>query len=202
MDSIGNHQSSIINPIIYPVILAVPENDRQMSAREKVGNLSLHARRALEISAQKNGIVLTDLKKDKNGAPLPFNGNYWSLTHKARYVGAVIARVRIGIDLEEIRPCSEALFNKTADHREWDLAGTNSSLIFFRYWTSKECVLKAAGAGIRDLKKCRIVQLVDDHNLVIDYQDRKWQIEHLFFGSHIASVVKDDSDIQWTIINV
>ena len=191
----------IQNRTLYPVILAVPENDRQMSAREKVGNLSLHARRALEISAQKNGISLTDLKKDKNGAPLPFHGNYWSLTHKSRYVGAVVARVRIGIDLEEIRPCSEALFKKTADRREWDLAGTNSSMIFFRYWTSKECVLKAAGAGIRDLKKCRIVQLVDDRNLVIDYQDSKWHIEHLFFGSHIASVVKNDFDIQWTIIN-
>lgn len=190
----------IQNRTIHPVILAVPENDRQLSGREKVDNLSRHARRALEISAQKSGISLTELKKDENGAPLPFHGNYWSLTHKPRYVGAVVAKVRIGIDIEKIRPCSEALFKKTADRREWDLADASSSMIFFRYWTSKECVLKAAGTGMRDLKKCRIVQLSDDRHLVIDYQDTKWHIEHLFFDGHIASVVKNDFDIQWTII--
>jgi 4'-phosphopantetheinyl transferase len=199
MDVIVNRQSSIANPILYPVILAVPEKDRPLSGREMVGNLSRQARRALEISAQKNGIELTDLQKDENGAPLPFDGNYWSLTHKARYVGAVVARVRVGIDIEKIRPCSEGLFKKTAGSREWNLADTNSPVVFFRYWTSKESVLKAVGTGIKDLKKCRIARIIDDDNLVVQYQNKDWRIEHFFFDDHIASVVKNRCVVQWTI---
>ena len=200
MHSINNQQSTINNRIVYPVILAVPEQDRQLTGREKVAGLSRHARRALEISAQKSGIALNDLQKDEKGAPLPVNGNYWSLTHKLQFVGGVVAAGRIGIDIEEIRSCSEALFKKTADDSEWSLADTDRFILFFRYWTSKECVLKAAGIGIRDLSKCRIVQVVDDDNLVVNYDGKLWHVEHTFFDGHIASIVKNGCDIHWTIL--
>lgn len=184
---------------IYPVILSVPEKDRQLSGREKVASLSRQARQALEISARKSGIVLPKLLKDEKGAPLPFNGTYWSLTHKTQYVGAVVAFDVTGIDIEQIRPCSKALFKKTADNTEWGLADNHSFTLFFRYWTSKECVLKAAATGIKDLSKCRITAIIDDHNLIIDYQDKQWRIEHSFFDGHIASVVKNEFDVHWTI---
>ena len=190
---------TIRNPILYPVILAVPDKEQKLTGREKVANLSNHARRALEISAQKSCIELGDLTKNENGAPLPFDGNYWSLTHKPIYVGGVIAPTQIGIDIEKIRPCSKALFRKTANESEWGLSDADSFKFFFRYWTSKESVLKASGTGIRDLSKCRIVQIIDHNHLVINYEDRKWHIEHFYFDGHIASVVKNDFDVEWTI---
>jgi len=190
---------TIRNPILYPVILAVPDKEQKLTGREKVANLSNHARRALEISAQKSCIELGDLTKSENGAPLPFGGNYWSLTHKPRYVGGVIAPTQIGIDIEKIRPCSEALFRKTANESEWGLSDADSFKLFFRYWTSKESVLKASGTGIRDLSKCRIAQIIDHNHLVINYEDRKWLIEHFYFDGHIASVVKNDFDVEWTM---
>jgi len=190
---------TIRNPILYPVILAVPDKEQKLTGREKVANLSNHARRALEISAQKSCIELGDLTKSENGAPLPFGGNYWSLTHKPRYVGGVIAPTQIGIDIEKIRPCSKALFRKTANESEWGLSDADSFKLFFRYWTSKESVLKASGTGIRDLSKCRIAQIIDHNHLVINYEDRKWLIEHFYFDGHIASVVKNDFDVEWTI---
>jgi 4'-phosphopantetheinyl transferase len=186
--------------VIYPVILAVPEKDRQLTGREKVAGLSRHARRALEISAQKSGIALVDLQKDEKGAPLPFNGNYWSVTHKLQYVGGVVAAGRIGIDIEKIRPCSEALLKKTVDDSEWSLADADRIPLFFRYWTSKECVLKAVGIGIRDLSKCRIVQVVDDDNLVVNYDGKLWHVEHTFFDGHIASIIKNGWNIHWTSV--
>ena len=190
---------TIRNPILYPVILAVPDKEQKLTGREKVANLSNHARRALEISAQKSCIELGDLTKSENGAPLPFGGNYWSLTHKPRYVGGVIAPTQIGIDIEKIRPCSKALFRKTANESEWGLSDADSFKLFFRYWTSKESVLKASGTGIRDLSKCRIAQIIDHNHLVINYEDRKWLIEHFYFDGHIASVVKNDFDVEWTM---
>jgi 4'-phosphopantetheinyl transferase len=200
METIQQPATSNQHRVIYPVILSVPEKDRQLSGREKVARLSRHARQALEISARKIGVVLPELLKDENGAPLPFKGTHWSLTHKIQYVGAVVASARIGIDIEQIRPCSKALFKKTANQTEWSLADNHSSTLFFRFWTSKECVLKAVGTGIKDLSKCRVVEIINDDNLLIDYQDKQWHIEHSFFDGHIVSVVKNEFEIQWTII--
>jgi 4'-phosphopantetheinyl transferase len=188
--------------IIYPVILPVPGEIRDLKPKPRVTFLSSHARRALEISAAKSGIPLGVLKKNENGAPLPFDGTFWSVTHKTGYVGGVVARVPIGIDIEEIKSCPKSLFQKTAGKQEWSLTETNrpGSTIFFRYWTSKEAVLKACGTGIKDLLRCRIHRIIDDHHLEIRYQDRIWRVEHFFFSAHIASIVQFDSPIAWTFV--
>lgn len=199
MSNIEPRKSNIQRQMIHPVILVVPDKKRQLTGREKVSFLSRHARRALEISAQKNRIQLGDLKKDENGVPLPFNGNYWSVTHKTGYVAGVIARERIGIDLEKIRPVNEALFRKTAHDNEWAVSDTDKTVLFFRYWTSKESVLKASGTGIRDLLQCRIERIIDDNVLVINYKEQHWYIEHFYFNGHIASVVKNNVDVEWTV---
>ena len=193
-----NHKPRTL--IICPVILAVPDNMQQLSGREKVSFLSKHARRALGISATKSRIQLGDLNKNKNGVPLPFDGNYWSVTHKTGYVGGVVAPERIGIDLEKIRPIKASVYGKTADNSEWALSNIKSTPFFFRYWTSKESVLKAAGSGIRDLLKCRIKQIIDDEHLIVDYEEKDWLIEHFYFNGHIASVVKNDADTDWTLV--
>jgi 4'-phosphopantetheinyl transferase len=202
MKTIQNPKSKIQNPTIYPVILAVSEKGMHLTGRERVAYLSRHARYALEISAQKSNIPLGDLAKGENGVPLPFNGTYWSLTHKPNYVGAVTAPSRIGIDIEEIRPCPAGLFKKTAGEAEWRLSDMDRDILFFRYWTSKEAVLKASGIGIRDLSKSRVVEILDDKNLIVDYKEKKWRIEHFFFNGHIASVVKSNFEIEWTMIHL
>jgi 4'-phosphopantetheinyl transferase len=189
------------NGLIYPVILAVPDNLQQLTGREKVSFLSRHARKALGISALKSRIRLGDLNKNQNGVPLPFDGTYWSVTHKTGYVGGVVAPERIGIDLENIRPIKASVYGKTADRSEWALSNIKSLPFFFRYWTSKESVLKAAGSGIRDLLKCRIKQIIDDEHLIVDYEEKDWLIEHFYFNGHIASVVKNEADIHWTLVN-
>ncbi|MEJ2655841.1 MAG: 16S rRNA (cytidine(1402)-2'-O)-methyltransferase [Desulfobacterales bacterium] len=126
MNIIRNPKPETRNLIIYPVILAVPDEKQLLTGREKVSFLSTHARRALEISAQKSRIQLGVLNKNKNGVPLPFNGNYWSVTHKTGYVGGVVAPTRIGIDLEKMRPIKSPLYGKTARNSEWALSDTDS----------------------------------------------------------------------------
>lgn len=198
METIPTPNPNTRQPIIYPVILAVPDKEQQLKGREKVSFLSKHARKALEISAQKSRIQLTDLKKNKKGVPLPFNGHYWSLTHKSEYVAAVIASTPIGIDIEKIRSCSKALFRKTACDSEWNLSDTDPFILFYRYWTSKESVLKASGTGIRELSRCRIISIIDNNHLVIDYRNQEWLLEHFYFDRHVASIVKNDFHVEWT----
>lgn len=193
---------SIRPKTIHAVILAVPQRVRDFKPRQRVIFLSDHARRALALSAAKSRIRLGRLAKDTNGVPVPFDGISWSLTHKSGYVGAVVAPGAMGIDIEKIRPCARGLFEKCADKGEWALAGEEkkSFKTFFRYWTAKESVLKAAGTGLKDLARCRVIRIIDADHLQIAYGRRDWLIEHRFFDGHIASIVKDDFQIQWTVI--
>ncbi len=195
---IQNSKSKIRNNTIYPVILAVPDAMKALTPKERVKFLSRHARRALEMSAEKSGIRLDALAQDERNAPLPSNGTHWSITHKNEYVGGVVCPLPTGIDIEKICSRSESLFRKTADAAEWALADKTFTT-FFRYWTAKEAVLKAAGIGLKDLSKCRIDRVLDAHHLHLAYDGNIWRIEHYFFNSHIASIVKNDFLIEWTI---
>ena len=101
----------------------------------------------------------------------------------------------LGIGKEETTQTIDA---QTARDMEWKLSVTDPFILFYRYWTSKESVLKASGTGIRDLLKCRIIRIIDDNHLVVDYRDQEWLIEHYYFDEHIASVVKNNFHVQWT----
>ena len=187
---------------LNPVILSVPEKKRHLAVRDRAKYLSRHAREALKLSAKKSCIDLGLLAKDENGAPRPFSGNYWSLTHKIEYVGGVVAPEKIGIDLEKIKSCSRAIFNKIADERERDLIHPlpyDREKLFFRYWTSKEAVLKAVGTGLKGLSRCRIKRVLSDNHLIVNYLDQEWIIEHIYFDGHITSVVKNRFNIKWIL---
>jgi 4'-phosphopantetheinyl transferase len=191
--------SSIFENQIHPVILPVPWKDRGLKGRERVKNLSCLARRALDVCAAKGGLRLGDLEKDADGVPLPFNGYHWSLTHKPKYVGAVISLQKTGIDIEEIRAISTPMFKRVANDAEWRLGGERSEMLFFRFWTAKEAVLKAEGVGMAGLSNCVVTRLWDRRHLEIVCRGKTYLIEQVFFSGHIAAVVRNKLDIQWTI---
>ena len=187
--------------VIYPVILAVPSSASGLERRKKVRYLSTYARRALKISAEKSGVVFSEPEKDEDGVPLPFNGHYWSLSHKSEFVGGVIAPEKTGIDIEKIRSVSNGLYKKIASDDEWSLKAADRQTLFFRYWTSKEAVVKAAGTGFKDIGKCEVVRLPDDNSLVIAYKNAEWLLEHFLFNGHLASVVKNAFEVKWTLVD-
>jgi len=193
-------KQTLKNKVVFPVILPVPEREKNLKGRKKVEALSALARFALEISSRKSGVNLGCLTKNEDGAPVPFDGNFWSVTHKTEYVGGVIAQTETGIDIEKIKSCSMALCNKIAGPREWALSDSDREMLFFRFWTSKEAVLKAAGTGISGLSGCRIERILSDNSLIVNYNGKIWEIRHCFFGSHIASVVTNGFDIEWTVL--
>ncbi len=186
---------------LYPVILSVPQTNRHLTGREKVIFLSRHARAALNLSANYSQAVLDDLVKDNNGVPLPSGGYFWSLTHKPFYVGGVVSPNRIGLDIEQIKPCSQGLFKKVAVDEEWALEDTDPYTLFFRFWTSKEAVIKSEGTGIKDLLRCHVVEISDENNLFIRFQGKIRHIEHCYFNDHMASIVKDNYKIEWRVLS-
>jgi 4'-phosphopantetheinyl transferase len=151
---------------LYPVVQPVLKASHDLPGEERVSRLSGLAREALQLSAGKSGIALGELLKDEDDVPIPFDGNYWSVSHKPRCVAAVVGKGKVGIDVEEIRPRTEDIFRLVASDGEWDLGGDRSWDTFFRIWTAKEAVLKAAGIGIGGLKKCRVVSLPDGPSMM------------------------------------
>ena len=185
--------------ILFPVILPVGEEVERLSGEEKVALLSRVSRRALALSAEKTGVVLGEVRKDENDVPLPVGDYYWSISHKPKYVAAVVGDYRIGIDIEEIRPRPDSIFHYVAGDEEWELGGGRSLDNFFRFWTAKEAVVKALGIGLRGLRKCRVMEITDSLHITLEYQNRLWHVEQLSYDNHIAAVLKEDNEVEWIV---
>jgi 4'-phosphopantetheinyl transferase len=187
---------------IFPFILAVPEGDQALQGRDKVRALSRLARLALTRSCAQSGLDLGSLPKDEKGAPLPVGGVHWSVTHKSAVVGGVAAPLPVGMDLETIRPVSDALLAKVADDEEWALCRGDRQKQFFRLWTAKEAVLKAVGEGIAALSRCRVAGIADDTRMTLVYDGQRWPVAHVWFGSHVAALTAQHFEVAWTIPTV
>jgi 4'-phosphopantetheinyl transferase len=185
---------------LFPVVMPVIEVEHKPSGQEKVDHLSRIAREALKLSAEKSGVRLGELLKDENGVPCPVLGNYWSLSHKPKYVAAVVSKDKVGIDIEEMKPRTESLFAYVASDKEWELK-EKSWDTFFRYWTAKEAALKVIGIGISGLKTCRIISVPDENHIVLDYKGQVFLVEQLRYQNHIVSVLKNNNQIEWVVLD-
>ena len=185
--------------LLFPVVLQISKVRNKLQGTEEVALQRFAAREALRLSAERSRLILGELKKSRGGIPRPVAGNYWSISHKPQCVAAVISRERIGIDVEEIKPRPESLFDYIAGKEEWKLSKEKSLYTFFCYWTAKEAALKSMGSGIGNLKKCRVVSIPDKDHLYLEYQDNLFYVEHFCHQNHIISVVKDNNSIKWIL---
>jgi 4'-phosphopantetheinyl transferase len=186
--------------VLHPVILPVTAANRGLKGPEKVRHLSARARQALALSAARSGVALPRLPKDARGAPLPVNGVYWSISHKSDYVAGVVGPDPVGIDLEKIRTFSEGVRRKIADEAEWALSGEVPERRFFRFWTAKEAVLKAAGTGLSELSRCRVQSVPDGRRVMLSFRGVPVAVAHFFFDHHVAAVVQNAHRVAWALL--
>jgi 4'-phosphopantetheinyl transferase len=186
--------------VLYPVILPVTAANRGLKGPAKVRHLSARARQALMASAARSGVALPHLPKDGRGAPLPVNGVYWSISHKPDYVAGVVSPDPVGIDLEEIRAFSEGVRRKIADEAEWALSSEVPERRFFRFWTAKEAVLKAAGTGLSELSRCRVQSVPDGRQVMLSFRGAPVAVAHFFFDHHVAAVVQNAHRVEWALL--
>jgi 4'-phosphopantetheinyl transferase superfamily len=186
---------------LHPVIMPVSGDVQRLSGREKVAALSECARQALRMSADRMGIVLGELHKDADYVPLPFGEYHWSVSHKPKYVAAVIGQGRMGIDIEEVGPRKENIFGYVASADEWRLFGGESWDSLYRCWTAKEAVLKSTGTGLAGLKSCRVVDVQDDANISLSLEGRLYKVDQIRLDGHIIAVLKNDNLVEWVVLD-
>ena len=183
---------------LYPVIHDVPVPPHSLSGKEKVAWIRDASREALKICAHHTGVKLKELKKNSKGAPVPFDGNYWSVSHKPLFAGAILGKYPMGIDIEEIKPRSDAVFQKVISKEEENLCGEETRLkYFFRVWTAKEAVLKAEGVGLAGLGKCRVIRVTDEASMQMDFEGKPYNVVQVFFKKHVASIVTKGESVEW-----
>ena len=183
---------------LHPVILPVTEKITALSGRKKQSEMSSHARKALFLSAGISDVMLGELRKGERGNPLPSNGIFWSVSHTFDYVAAVAAPFPIGVDIERIKRFTPSLKMQIASREEWQLAENVDELLFCRFWTSKEAVLKVVGEGLRGLSKCSVSEIVDEAHLNVTFGADSWTVSHFFnVPGHIASISVPQDKAQW-----
>lgn len=94
----------------------------------------------------------------------------------------------VGIDIEQVTPRHDGVFDALACESEWTLIGDRSWHSFFRLWTAKEATLKANGVGIAGFSACRLLAVPDRDHMTLHYEHRVWSIEHYYLADHIAAV--------------
>jgi len=186
---------------LYPVVMPVSGDVQGLSGRDKVTALSGCARQALRLSADRAGVALGELRKDADDIPLPFGGYHWSVSHKPKYVAAVIGQARIGIDIEEVEPRRENIFGYVAGDEEWKLFGGKSWDSLYRCWTAKEAVVKSTGTGLAGLKSCRVADVQDDANISLSFEGRPYKVAQMRLDGHIIAVLKNDNLVEWVVLD-
>src|SRR5512136_829162 len=186
---------------LYPVVMPVSGDVQRLSGREKVTALTGCARQALRLSSDRAGVVLGELRKDGDDIPLPFDGYHWSVSHKPKYVAAVIGRGRMGIDIEEIEPRKEEIFGYVASDEEWTLLAGKSWDSLYRCWTAKEAVVKSTGTGLAGLKSCRVDDVLDATSISLSFEGRPYRVAQMRVDGHIVSVLKGDSLVEWVVLD-
>jgi len=178
----------------------VPETIKALKGKNKVAALSQFARESVKASGLIAKLHVDRLEKDALGVPIQSNNIFWSVTHKSDFVAGVVSKEKIGIDLEQIKTVSDAVFERIVDQEETEHFSSNDKpLVFFRAFTAKEAVLKKTGHGIKGLSKAKIKMVVDDQNLLVHYLDKKYLVENFYFDGYLASVTKDNIDVKWII---
>ncbi len=153
------------------------------------------------MSADRSGVVLGELQKDADDIPLPFGDWHWSVSHKPKYVAAVIGPGRIGIDVEEIEPRKENIFGYVAGDEEWALFGGKSWDSLYRCWTAKEAVVKSTGTGLAGLKSCRVPDVRDGASVTLCFEKRRYDIAQLQHDGHVVAVLQDGHRLEWVVLD-
>jgi len=136
--------------------------------------------RLMLLQALKNSnltnLSLEDIHYNKDEKPL-IDGLYFSISHSEDMVVCSYSiDENLGIDIEQKRVLEMGNFKDWFTSKEWEeiYADAKPLSIFFRKWTQKESVLKAAGVGLSQLAN---IDLISDESAKLN--DKEWYLHSI-----------------------
>ena len=93
-----------------------------------------------------------EIVADENGKPGFSQGKpFFSLSHSGVYAACALASFPVGLDIQTLSNCHEALIRRffTAGEQAEILSAEDRDAAFTRLWCRKESFLKAIGLGLR-----------------------------------------------------
>ncbi|WP_143009145.1 4'-phosphopantetheinyl transferase family protein [Pedobacter terrae] len=104
--------------------------------------------------------LINSIKISAYGKPYLDNGPAFNISHSGKYVACAVAEISsIGLDVEEIRDIEISEYREVFSPSEWRLIKDSKDWKsqFYRYWTTKEAVVKANGKGLHiSLEEIRV----------------------------------------------
>jgi 4'-phosphopantetheinyl transferase len=139
-----------------------------------------------------NADSLNELKYNEYDRPYLSGPIDFNISHSGDQVVCAIANnVRVGIDIEEIKPTSFNDFQQVMTDEQWRVINNadDSLRTFYTFWTIKESVIKADSRGLSmPLNDIHISR----HNAQLD--NRVWHLHelkiHQNYCTHLASDVR------------
>lgn len=133
---------------------------------------------AKEILKENWGITSPIIKRNEKGKPYTEYGINISISHCEDVVVCVADENAIGVDVEKIKPVSDALIERVCTEEELEYVykpAEREDILyrFFEVWTAKEAYFKKQGTGITDFKSVNILNL---NREIINYENLIVQI--------------------------
>ncbi|MBB1543608.1 4'-phosphopantetheinyl transferase superfamily protein [Candidatus Gracilibacteria bacterium] len=104
---------------------------------------------------ENDGVLLEQIEKNHGK-----KSDFFSASYSDRWLFLAFSEEKIGVDIEQIKPRTSSLLDKRSE--ELKLLGEESWDNFYRLWTAKEALLKAANA--ENLDQIWNIQLVKEKN--------------------------------------
>lgn len=127
----------------------------------------------LDRALKKEGLCERDavIVYGKNGKPyLKQGGVYFNLSHSGEIAVCAVSHQEVGVDIQKIKPVSEALVKKVCSERELvrlsALSKREREEEFCRLWTLKESVMKWSGEGLALLRKGLEIDFSHSHKVM------------------------------------
>lgn len=161
---------------------------------------SLYSKILLVKGLQKFGFDYSSLEKltyNQYGRPsLPGQIDF-NISHSGNYILCVVgAEVKLGIDIEEIKPVDFSDFENLMTAEQWNAikSSRNPLQTFFKFWAIKESIIKADGRGLsvplNDI-------MITEH---MAYYENRWYLKELNFDENYCANLA--SNLENLILNI
>lgn len=129
----------------------------------------------------------------------------FNVTHSGIYVAIAVSRLRIGIDIEQIKDIDMSLAKRFFMKSEYEYIESLSSEVekvnaFFMLWTLKESYIKALGKGLRIPLKSFGFEIKKDIQLLGNQSKRKYSFRSSELDNYSFSVCSEEFDLKCNYI--